>query len=98
MTLSLARPVLRQSVLSRTRAIQSVRNVHIENKLGNVRDNIVSPSLQSIALRLLPQNMPFDYSNKRTFAIKVAVFLSTGFAIPFVAAAIQLYVLTMEPS
>jgi len=35
-------------------------------------------------------NMPFSYSNKRTLALKVSLFLLTGFSIPFVAAAVQL--------
>lgn len=36
--------------------------------------------------------MPFDYRNKRTFAVKLVLFLGTGFAIPFGAAYYQLYV------
>ncbi|KAF9003036.1 hypothetical protein BDQ17DRAFT_1356518 [Cyathus striatus] len=30
-------------------------------------------------------HMPFDYSNKRTFAVKASVYMGLGFAIPFVA-------------
>ncbi|KIM33448.1 hypothetical protein M408DRAFT_326162 [Serendipita vermifera MAFF 305830] len=35
-------------------------------------------------------NMPFDYRNKKTFALKVAAFFITGFSIPFIAAKYQL--------
>ncbi|KAG8905058.1 hypothetical protein FRB99_000747 [Tulasnella sp. 403] len=37
-------------------------------------------------------NMPFDYRNRKTFAVKLVLFCGTGFAIPFVAAAYQLQV------
>ncbi|KAG8990233.1 hypothetical protein FRB94_011342 [Tulasnella sp. JGI-2019a] len=36
-------------------------------------------------------NMPFDYRNKRTFAVKMVAFLGTGFAIPFIAAYYQMH-------
>jgi len=35
-------------------------------------------------------NMPFSYRNKPAFAIKLVLFLGTGFALPFVAAWYQL--------
>ena len=35
------------------------------------------------------QHIPFDYDNKPVFGAKVAVYLLTGFAIPFVAAYYQ---------
>ncbi|KZT58797.1 hypothetical protein CALCODRAFT_516553 [Calocera cornea HHB12733] len=35
-------------------------------------------------------NMPFDYRNKTTFAIKLIAYLGTGFALPFIAAWYQL--------
>ncbi|KAJ6555976.1 hypothetical protein B0H19DRAFT_947261, partial [Mycena capillaripes] len=31
------------------------------------------------------QNMPFDYSNQRKFAIKCIAYMGFGFALPFVA-------------
>ncbi|KAG8929965.1 hypothetical protein FRC02_004817 [Tulasnella sp. 418] len=34
--------------------------------------------------------MPFDYRNKRAFGFKLAAYMATGFAIPFVAAAYQI--------
>ena len=34
--------------------------------------------------------MPFDYSKKGPFAIKLVLFLGTGFAIPFATAAYQM--------
>jgi len=34
--------------------------------------------------------MPFDYSKRGPFAIKLVLFLGTGFAIPFATAAYQL--------
>lgn len=36
------------------------------------------------------QHIPFDFSNKTTFAAKVSVYLATGFAIPFIASYYQL--------
>lgn len=36
--------------------------------------------------------MPFDYRKKGPFAVKMVLFLGTGFAIPFGAAYYQLYV------
>jgi len=36
--------------------------------------------------------MPFTYDNKALFGLKVVLFLGSGFAIPFAAAAFQLYV------
>ncbi|KAG8955728.1 hypothetical protein FRC04_007719 [Tulasnella sp. 424] len=35
-------------------------------------------------------NMPFDYRNPKTFAVKIVAYCSLGFAIPFIAAAYQL--------
>ncbi|KAF8199208.1 hypothetical protein K438DRAFT_1583530, partial [Mycena galopus ATCC 62051] len=31
------------------------------------------------------QNIPFDYSNRKTFAIKCIAYMGFGFALPFVA-------------
>ncbi|KAF8168983.1 hypothetical protein K438DRAFT_1615808, partial [Mycena galopus ATCC 62051] len=31
------------------------------------------------------QNMPFNYSNRKTFAIKCIAYMGFGFALPFVA-------------
>ncbi|KZS97562.1 hypothetical protein SISNIDRAFT_481480 [Sistotremastrum niveocremeum HHB9708] len=70
MALSLARPILRQSILRQSQSLGKPRFVHIENKLGD--------------------NMPFSYSNKRAFGIKLAAFLLSGFSIPFIAASVQL--------
>jgi cytochrome c oxidase subunit 7c len=36
------------------------------------------------------QHIPFDYSNKTTFGLKVASYLGVGFGIPFFAAWWQL--------
>ncbi|KAJ7747437.1 hypothetical protein DFH07DRAFT_831101 [Mycena maculata] len=36
-------------------------------------------------------NVPFDYSNSRTFAIKCAAYMGFGFALPFVAVGWQWY-------
>ncbi|KAI0721912.1 hypothetical protein C8T65DRAFT_629638 [Cerioporus squamosus] len=36
------------------------------------------------------KHIPFDYNKKGIFGAKVAAYLVTGFAIPFVAAAYQL--------
>ncbi|KAG8878957.1 hypothetical protein FRB97_002053 [Tulasnella sp. 331] len=36
-------------------------------------------------------NMPFDYRNKKMFAVKMVAFLGTGFAIPFIAAYYQMH-------
>ena len=38
------------------------------------------------------QHIPFDYNKKGIFGAKVAAYLVTGFALPFVAAYYQLYV------
>ena len=38
------------------------------------------------------QHIPFDYDNKPVFGAKVAAYLITGFAVPFVAAYYQLSV------
>jgi len=35
-------------------------------------------------------NMPFDYRNKYTFAIKMGLYLGTGFGLPFFACWYQL--------
>jgi len=35
-------------------------------------------------------NMPFQYRNKKAFAVKLFVFSISGFSIPFLAAAYQL--------
>ncbi|KAJ7828449.1 hypothetical protein B0H14DRAFT_1151065 [Mycena olivaceomarginata] len=37
------------------------------------------------------QNIPFDYSNRRTFAIKCIAYMGFGFALPFVAVGWQWY-------
>ncbi|KAJ6464856.1 hypothetical protein C8R45DRAFT_784220, partial [Mycena sanguinolenta] len=31
------------------------------------------------------QNIPFDYSNRKTFAVKCIAYMGFGFALPFVA-------------
>ncbi|THH00411.1 hypothetical protein EW026_g2117 [Hermanssonia centrifuga] len=36
------------------------------------------------------KHIPFDYSNRRTFGLKVATYLISGFSIPFVAAWFQM--------
>lgn len=43
------------------------------------------------------QHLPFKFPGERkfAFAVKLTLFLTTGFAIPFVAAAYQLYVRTI---
>ncbi|CAE6434316.1 unnamed protein product [Rhizoctonia solani] len=38
---------------------------------------------------VIGNNTPFSYQNKAAFAVKTALFLGTGFAIPFVAVAWQ---------
>lgn len=43
------------------------------------------------------RQMPFDYRNRKTFAVKLVLFTSTGFAIPFIAAYYQLYVRSALP-
>ncbi|KAG9045156.1 hypothetical protein FS837_006955 [Tulasnella sp. UAMH 9824] len=35
-------------------------------------------------------NMPFDYRNPKTFAVKIVAYCGVGFAIPFIAAAYQM--------
>ena len=42
------------------------------------------------------QHIPFDYDKKAVFGVKVAAYLITGFAVPFVAAYYQLYVSIMR--
>ncbi|KAJ7351455.1 hypothetical protein DFH08DRAFT_860549 [Mycena albidolilacea] len=37
------------------------------------------------------RNIPFDYSNRRTFAIKCIAYMGFGFALPFVAVGWQWY-------
>ncbi|KAJ7500030.1 hypothetical protein FB451DRAFT_1207268 [Mycena latifolia] len=36
-------------------------------------------------------NMPFDYSNRRRFAVKCIAYMGFGFALPFVAVGWQWY-------
>ncbi|KAG8766621.1 hypothetical protein FRC19_002697 [Serendipita sp. 401] len=36
-------------------------------------------------------NMPFNYRNRKTFAVKTAIFFVAGFSIPFVAVKYQLW-------
>ena len=39
---------------------------------------------------LVPQGMPFDYSNRRKFALKYLTFVGVGTALPFIASGWQL--------
>ncbi|KAG8960064.1 hypothetical protein FRC03_007109 [Tulasnella sp. 419] len=71
-----ARPTLARASAKQV----SARGVHIENKLYEI--------FHTDSAHL--QNMPFDYRNKRAFGFKLAAYMATGFAIPFVAAAYQI--------
>jgi len=82
MSLALARPALRNAA----GRVTGRRFVHIDNKVGNVR---FDPAVFEVSL-ITAQNMPFDYSKRAPFAIKLVLFLGTGFAIPFATAAYQL--------
>jgi cytochrome c oxidase subunit 7c len=74
-----------------TRAPLQARSVHIENHVGAVRSLYVNrsgmASSELIDNKLL-QNMPFKYTDvrKSSIGLKVAVFMISGFSIPFVAA------------
>ena len=39
------------------------------------------------------QNMPFKYNKKVSYGSKLTIFMVSGFALPFVAAYYQMYVL-----
>ncbi|RPD61965.1 hypothetical protein L227DRAFT_573838 [Lentinus tigrinus ALCF2SS1-6] len=71
-----------------------VRSMHGEYKVRPV-PRAVQRALQAADPRPVYQHIPFDYEKKGLFGAKVAAYLISGFAVPFVAAYYQLYVFTM---
>jgi hypothetical protein len=62
---------------------------------GNTRFVLITENFAFSAPKLtnrVIKHIPFDYDKKVPFAIKTFLYLSTGFAIPFVASYYQLYV------
>lgn len=50
-----------------------------------VNEVLLSPLFLSMRLLTFAQHLPFDYTNKRSFAIKAVAYMGTGFSIPFIA-------------
>ncbi|KAF8517847.1 cytochrome c oxidase subunit VIIc [Gautieria morchelliformis] len=54
-----------------------------------VRSSMV-PSRSVHIENTVGNNMPFSYDNRKTFAVKLVLFMAGGFSIPFAAAYYQL--------
>ena len=72
----------RSNVFVQSRGMHGEYKVHIH--YGSLR------FLDETLTNLVIQHIPFDYDKKVPFAIKTFLYLSTGFAIPFVASYYQL--------